>query len=161
MNNKKIITQLFVLSWFLIVVLVNPTGAYEDVGGFVEDNNVSYLPSINTVHQIGHSMYSNMSIGFYPLVDVIDGDTISVKVDGEVKYVRLIGINTPELPNEYNEKGECFAEEAKGYLENMLSGYDSVILIKDSSQGDVDKYGRLLRYVFLTNFKNVKPIYDI
>jgi micrococcal nuclease len=76
---------------------------------------------------------------------VIDGDTI--EIEGGTK-VRLIGIDTPEM----FKKGEteCFGEEAKNYLEDLVSG-KMVKLDKDIS--DTDRYGRLLRYAY-TDFSD-------
>lgn len=67
---------------------------------------------------------------------VIDGDTIELS-NGET--VRLICIDTPET----DEPGY---QEAKNYLKNLALG-KSVRLEKDVSE--VDRYGRLLRYVYL------------
>jgi len=68
--------------------------------------------------------------------EVIDGDTFKL-IDGNI--VRLIGIDTPE-------KGKPYFEEAKNYLKNLIEG-KYVFLEKDVSE--TDKYGRLLRYVWL------------
>lgn len=73
---------------------------------------------------------------------VIDGDTIVVGfADGRNERVRLIGIDTPE-------KNECYFNESKRYLENILFG-KKVTLVKDVT--DRDTYERLLRSVFLEN----------
>ncbi len=73
---------------------------------------------------------------------VIDGDTITLENGRKVRY---IGIDTPEL-HDPRKKVECFAKEA--YLENkkLVEG-KSVRLEKDVSE--VDRYNRLLRYVYL------------
>lgn len=75
---------------------------------------------------------------------VIDGDTF--EIEGGVK-VRLIGVDTPEM-NGGKSKIECFAQEATNKLKESLEG-KKVLLVKDVSE--VDKYGRLLRYVYLDN----------
>ena len=90
-----------------------------------------------------------VSAGWHTIVDVVDGDTIDVMVDDMVQSVRLIGINTPEIANLYRFEDECFGPEAKERLEYMLQEHDSVFLVSDASQGDVDIYGRLLRYVYV------------
>ncbi len=142
---------------FLLVLLflVFPVDSNKVYGDIEYTNTTNRLSSDALYVANNDYMYSNTSIGVYPLVSVVDGDTIKVDVNGEVKSVRFIGINTPELSNKYDENGECFSQEAKQHLENILSGQDSVILISDYSQGDVDKYGRLLRYVFLIDWTNV------
>ncbi|PIR43475.1 hypothetical protein COV24_02410 [candidate division WWE3 bacterium CG10_big_fil_rev_8_21_14_0_10_32_10] len=75
--------------------------------------------------------------------EVIDGDTIKVLANNKEETIRLIGINTPEL----NLKG-CYAQKAKEWLSEKVLNKE-VTLITDTSQGDGDKYERLLRYVFL------------
>jgi micrococcal nuclease len=84
---------------------------------------------------------------------VVDGDTIDVLINAETKRVRLIGINTPETVDPRKEV-ECFGLEASRKAKEVLNG-KKVFLENDPTQGDADKYGRLLRYVFLedeTNF---------
>ena len=66
---------------------------------------------------------------------VVDGDTIRL---GSGAYVRLIGIDTPEV-------GECGYRAATKALDEMVG--PSVGLPNPSSVDDKDGYGRLLRYV--------------
>lgn len=74
---------------------------------------------------------------------VVDGDTVELE-RGE--KVRLIGIDTPETKDPRRPVG-CFGKEASNETKRLVEGKD-VILQKDVSQ--TDKYGRLLRYVFLS-----------
>ncbi len=84
------------------------------------------------------------------LVDrVVDGDTLVVNVGGTLEKVRLIGLNTPETVDP-RRPVQCFGHEASDKAKEMLVG-KSVRLEADSSQDDRDKYGRLLRYVFLSD----------
>jgi len=80
------------------------------------------------------------------VIRVIDGDTI--EIEGKIK-VRYIGINSPEISHDSTGKktGEqCFAQEA--FLENKKLVEGKIItLVKDIS--DKDKYGRILRYVYV------------
>lgn len=85
----------------------------------------------------------------YKVVQVIDGDTILVKLNNQIKTVRLIGVDTPEV--DHSQKSiECFGIEAtkraKELLENQM-----VYLIPDPLSPDQDNYGRFLRYIFLPN----------
>ena len=73
---------------------------------------------------------------------VIDGDTI--ELEGGTR-VRLIGINTPETVDPRTTV-QCFGKEASDYTKSLLKN-GIVVLKKDIS--DTDKYGRLLRYVYL------------
>ncbi|MBD2846196.1 thermonuclease family protein [Paenibacillus sp. IB182496] len=70
---------------------------------------------------------------------VIDGDTFVLEGGARV---RLIGVNTPEISG----KAEYYGQEAAAYARQRLDGA-SVRLVKDT--GDTDRYGRLLRYVFV------------
>lgn len=78
----------------------------------------------------------------YLVTRVIDGDTF--EIDGGVK-VRLIGVDTPEL-NGGKSKIQCYALEAKNKISSLILN-KFVVLEKDVSE--TDKYGRLLRYVYL------------
>ncbi len=79
----------------------------------------------------------------YNTVDyIIDGDTIKL-LSGET--VRYIGINTPEMKDDRNIV-QCFAKEAKARNKDLVNG-KVIHLEKDIS--DIDKYNRLLRYVYL------------
>jgi len=78
---------------------------------------------------------------------VIDGDTIEVALNNKKEIVRLIGIDAPEVVDP-RKTVECFGRKAGEKAKEMLIG-KTVTLESDSTQGDRDKYGRLLRYVFL------------
>jgi micrococcal nuclease len=80
------------------------------------------------------------------LIEVTDGDTIRVEVDGREEPVRLILIDTPEI-RDPNNPPECFGQEATAYLSWLLSLGGDLYLETDVS--DRDRFGRLLRYVWL------------
>jgi micrococcal nuclease len=80
------------------------------------------------------------------LVEVTDGDTIRVDVDGREEPVRLILIDAPET-RDPNNSPECFGQEATTYLSWLLSLGGDLYLETDVS--DRDRFGRLLRYVWL------------
>jgi len=80
-----------------------------------------------------------------PVTKVTDGDTIRVTFQGRDERVRLIGIDTPEVPW-YGGRGECFGVEAGLFARGRLSGR-SVTLAFDVDRRD--RYGRLLAYVYL------------
>jgi micrococcal nuclease len=83
----------------------------------------------------------------YQVVKIVDGDTITVSKDGKSKTLRLIGIDTPETVDP-RKPVECFGLEASNKAKELLSG-QQVRLEADPSQGELDKYQRTLRYVFL------------
>jgi len=78
------------------------------------------------------------------VVRVIDGDTIEVRINNEVVKVRYIGIDTPEPYQE--EEPECYSTEAS-QRNTELVAEQVVTLVSDVE--DTDRYGRLLRYVYV------------
>jgi micrococcal nuclease len=87
--------------------------------------------------------------GAYEVVKVVDGDTITVNMAGKKVGIRLIGLNTPETVDPRTTV-QCFGQEASKKAKEMLSG-QMVRLEADPTQGETDKYDRLLRYVFLSD----------
>jgi len=93
-------------------------------------------------------------IPFYQVVRVVDGDTLDVHINGETKRIRLIGLDTPETVDP-NKPVQCYGPEASAKAKEMLFG-NFVSMEADETQGDADKYSRLLRYIILkdsTNFE--------
>lgn len=87
---------------------------------------------------------------------VIDGDSIVVTGD---RRVRLILVDTPESVHPDKSKNSAEGREASAYVKAFLSD-QTVYLEKDVS--DTDRYGRLLRYVYLEDgtFVNEKIVRD-
>ena len=78
------------------------------------------------------------------VIRVVDGDTLTVRLrTGPRVYVRLLGIDTPEV---YGGT-QCHGPEASYAAERMLPPGTKVWLRSDPSQALKDRYGRLLRYV--------------
>lgn len=80
-----------------------------------------------------------------PVVRVIDGDTIVVRLDGTREHIRYIGIDTPEMDDERPEirRRAVAAKEANA----RLVGGRRVRLELDVERRD--RYGRLLAYVWI------------
>jgi micrococcal nuclease len=81
-------------------------------------------------------------------------------VEDKEETVRLIGVNTPESVDPRTTV-ECFGHEASNKMKELIKD-KSIYLVKDASQQERDKYGRLLGYVFLEDgtFINEKMIAD-
>jgi micrococcal nuclease len=80
-----------------------------------------------------------------PVVFVTDGDTFTVRRNGDDVRVRLIGIDAPEV-GWYGGTAECFGAEAARYLRRELTG------MRVRLEGDVerrDPNGRTLAYAYL------------
>ncbi len=125
---------------FLIIILA----------GFLMGCGLFY--DYNTAGNSGENIGSSSEISrdnrgnVYVVKEVVDGDTLILTNNSRV---RLVGINTPEY-------GMYFFEEAREALQTMVLGRE-VILEKDISE--TDKYGRLLRYVYVNNlFINLEMV---
>jgi micrococcal nuclease len=84
---------------------------------------------------------------FYPVIKVVDGDTLAVNIGGKNTTIRLIGLDTPETVDP-RKPVQCFGMEASKKAKELLTG-KRVRIEADPSQGELDKYGRMLAYVFL------------
>ena len=80
----------------------------------------------------------------YPVLRVIDGDTVKIQYNGKPTTVRLIGIDTPETVHP-QKPVERFGKEASAFTRNLLLG-EPVYLRFDTDR--TDKYGRLLAYLY-------------
>jgi len=80
---------------------------------------------------------------------VIDGDTIELESGEKVRY---IGIDSPEYPKS-ERLNECFAKEASEKNKSLVLG-KKVRLEKDISE--MDRYKRLLRYVWVEDENNLE-----
>jgi len=73
------------------------------------------------------------------VVDIVDGDTIKVEIDGLIYPLRYIGIDSPE-------RGLPHADEATAADQRLVSG---ATVLLESDVSDTDRFDRLLRYVWL------------
>ena len=71
------------------------------------------------------------------VLDIIDGDTIDVRIAGREERVRYYGIDTPERGD------DCYGDATD--RNEALAG-ETVLLLPDARERD--RFGRLLRYVF-------------
>ena len=117
----------------------------EDIAQDIDLEDVT-IPSNYTVISAGNTNITN-PVGSEALVsETIDGDTVRLS-DGN--KVRILGIDTPETKDP-RKPVQCFGKEASAKMKELVEG-KKVILLVDASQGDKDKYGRLLRYVYSGN----------
>lgn len=79
------------------------------------------------------------------VLEVVDGDTVRVRLKGEERTVRLIGVDAPEEGHP-SRPVEFFGAEAAETLASLCAG-KTVLLETDREESDT--YGRLLRYLFL------------
>jgi len=81
------------------------------------------------------------------VVRVVDGDTVQVEIAGERQTVRYIGIDAPEVARG-GVPAEPLSREATAANADLVAGR-TVVLERDVS--DVDRFDRLLRYVWVSN----------
>lgn len=81
------------------------------------------------------------------VVRIVDGDTIVVRLAGQDVHLRYIGMDTPETVKP-GSPVEWMGPEASAANASLVDGR-TVVLEKDVSE--LDRYGRLLRYVWLVD----------
>jgi len=128
----SLIIVILLMSIFLFSL--NACGLYYEYRDEINSNNVKESNITSTEEYEG---YGNLTSDL--VKEVIDGDTI-ILLNGE--RVRLIGVNTPEY-------GRYYFDEARELMEILTLGKE-VMLERDIT--DRDKYGRLLRYVYVNDF---------
>jgi len=87
---------------------------------------------------IGSAYSANAAI---TITKVYDGDTITLSTGERVRFLQ---IDTPEL-----SPAECFGNEARNALVSLLNAPGQLTLKTDPKLDKVDRYGRILRYVFI------------
>ena len=85
------------------------------------------------------------------IVRAVDGDTAVVKIDGQEKRVRFLGVDTPETVHP-NKPVQFYGKEASSFTKESLNGR-RVWLEYDSNPQD--RYGRHLAYIWLNNPKTI------
>lgn len=96
----------------------------------------------------GQAVESNQP-GLYSIAHFVDGDTIAVNMNGKVETVRFVGVDTPET-HKPNTPLQCYGPAAAAYTKNTITQAGSKVrLASDSLSTNRDRYGRLLRYIYL------------
>jgi micrococcal nuclease len=124
-NQKK-------LAKFLVAIILSLVGLYLQAGEPKSDQAVQP--------------------GYYEVLSVADGDTITVDMEGKKERIRFIGVDTPEVAHNSGEVNQCYAQRAKAFVEAAIDG-KRVKLVADEKGTNRDRYGRLLRYVY--NYQNI------
>src|SRR3989344_1430265 len=119
-----------------------------ELPAFSEQNETTFVE--DEFGQEASVAVAGSSSKLFKVSKVIDGDTISILKDGATETVRFIGVNAPET-------GQCYTAEATQKLKTLLAS-GSVSLELDTSQGERDKYDRLLAYVFSESGQNAAQV---
>lgn len=144
MTKKQNLT---LLSIALTVIFISATLFFQGITSIKENQSVTPSPSASQIlgEQSSHATSEGILSQSYKVTDVVDGDTIEIEYLGEKKKLRLIGVNTPETVDP-RRPVQCYGKEASDETKRILIG-NNISLEKDISE--TDKYGRLLRYVYL------------
>ncbi|AGA67962.1 micrococcal nuclease-like nuclease [Desulfitobacterium dichloroeliminans LMG P-21439] len=84
--------------------------------------------------------------GPYTVERVVDGDTIILRMEGQIERVRLIGIDTPESVPNNPDRVVPYGKVAAEFTRNLL---DDKKVELELDVEERDKYDRLLAYVYL------------
>jgi len=106
---------------------------------------------------VGHDLCEVGSCEHGAVDRVIDGDTVDVDINGEIRRVRVLGIDTPETKKP-GEPVECFGPEATARAEAMLPLGSPVTVVTDDQADTTDKYGRDLRHLTTDEDTNVGQV---
>lgn len=79
------------------------------------------------------------------VVRVVDGDTIEVRIDGELEDVRYIGVDTPETVDP-GEPVQCFGHRASEFNRRLVEHRRLRLVLGVERR---DAYGRLLAYAYI------------
>jgi micrococcal nuclease len=142
---------------FALVVAFGLGFLVRDMESAVDSTPEVDLPSTSAVDELPSASLASSSdlhlesssSQFFSVVRVVDGDTIVIAREGRNETLRLIGVNTPETVDP-RRPVECFGKEASAFATRVLSGAE-VRVEGDPSQGEKDKYGRTLAYLFLSD----------
>ena len=134
--------QFFLLFIFLLLIIYLFWIRY----GFSQ--NLTLNPQFNNTQPSVYptSVLPSRLEGPFPVIKVLDGDTVDVEINSSIQTIRFVGIDTPEVSGPYRS-AMWFGKEASGKTMELLEG-QQVYLEIDSQLNLIDKYQRLLRYVY-------------
>lgn len=96
----------------------------------------------------------NNATGTYRVTEFVDGDTITVDMNGKPEKIRFIGVDTPET-HDPRKSVQCFGQAASDFTKQLI-GNQTVRLESDTLSSNRDRYNRLLRYAYLPDGRLVQ-----
>lgn len=143
--NKRKVKKYIFLSILIIGIFTFIFFRNSDILKFALENDNLDLNSLKKIvtSSLNSSQDYNTNFTEATVKRVVDGDTLVVNINKEDYKVRIIGVNTPESTT----KIETYGKEASNFTKSIMTLGKKIYLEKDVSE--TDKYGRLLRYVWL------------
>ena len=90
------------------------------------------------------------------VVDVYDGDTITIDINDRYVRIRLAGIDTPEL-NAKTKAEKNKAIQSRDYLESLILDQEIIVLFEknDTTLDGINRgaFGRPIAYIFILEDK--------
>lgn len=80
------------------------------------------------------------------VVRVVDGDTVILRLDGDDRRVRLLGVDAPESVTP-DRPVECWGPQSAAAGRRLMPAGAAVTVATDPTQGAEDRFGRLLAEV--------------
>lgn len=95
------------------------------------------------------------------MIDVYDGDTITININNRHVRIRLAGIDTPEL-NAKTQKERNKAIQSRDYLESLILDKEIVVLFEksDTTLDGINRgaFGRPIVYIFILDNKTLPKV---
>lgn len=146
-NKFSGLTKILIIAPLVIVFLLSFIWSWTIISPFKSQEPPLKVENSKTKLNQTPTSTPSLEKTLYKVTKVIDGDTIEVNINGRKEILRLIGIDTPETVDP-RKPVQCFGKEASDKARAILSA-KNVTLEADPTQGERDKYNRLLRYIFL------------
>lgn len=156
-NNPFIVIIIIVIIALISILFYTYSHPPQSQNSFIKTQPVYNLPSAPTLSALpnqiplspiitGKYLQTTSNVNLYRVISVVDGDTFHVEINDKKYTIRLIGIDSPETVDP-RKSVQCFGKEATTKLKELLTN-QKVSLASDPTQGNTDKYNRLLRYVY-------------
>lgn len=81
-----------------------------------------------------------------PVLRVVDGDTVVVRLNARETTIRLVGVDTPETVHP-NKPVEAFGKQASAFTHELLDGRTVRVVFPPDHERQ-DRYGRTLAYLY-------------
>lgn len=128
--------------WKYWIIFVIGIVLFSLITGYVIETEINKIKF--TEFKVTNLVTTSLNKQKVKVIRVIDGDTIEIEGGDKVRY---IGIDTPETVDP-KQSIQCFGQEADIKNKELVEGKE---LELEKDVNNTDRYGRLLRYVWIDN----------